>query len=208
VAIGPFASSGQSAGPGRVADRLEALVRAQEPLLRVLDRRLGNRADALDVMQAALLKAAERIETVRDDQRLLAWFRRIVLNTLADRHRQRRAGERLRDRLGAIGTMEAGVETEELFWATCECLRATLPTLRPEYAGMIQRVDLDGVRLRQVAEDLGITASNAAVRLHRARRALARKLRDVCRACPLHWRLDCACRGDADLRRRARVGEA
>ena len=81
-------------------------------------------------------------------------------------------------------------------------MRSLLPTLKPEYAAMIERVDLKEQPLSGVAEALGITANNAAVRLHRARIALKRQLERSCGTCATHGCLDCRC-GDPRARESA-----
>ena len=70
---------------------------------------------------------------------------------------------------------------------------ALLPALRPEYADVLRRVDLAGERPAEVARALGLTANNAMVRLHRARKALRADLQRSCRTCADHGCLDCSC---------------
>jgi hypothetical protein len=75
----------------------------------------------------------------------------------------------------------------------CACITALVDTLKPEYAGALRRVDLDGLSVRRFAEETGITPGNAGVRLHRAREALRRQLARSCGACLAHGCLDCHC---------------
>jgi len=44
-----------------------------------------------------------------------------------------------------------------------------------------------------VAAELGVTPNNAAVRLHRARGALKKRLEQTCGTCTQHGCLDCTC---------------
>ena len=48
-------------------------------------------------------------------------------------------------------------------------------TLKPEYRDALRVVDLEDGKLSDLAEQSGITAENAAVRVHRARKALRRR---------------------------------
>jgi RNA polymerase sigma-70 factor (ECF subfamily) len=77
--------------------------------------------------------------------------------------------------------------------AICECMNTLLPTLKPEYAEILQRVDLQDSALTEVASELGISQNNATVRLHRARQALKRQLEQSCGTCATHGCLDCTC---------------
>lgn len=54
----------------------------------------------------------------------------------------------------------------------CECIRELIPVLKPEYAELISRVDLQEDDVSSAADAMGITPGNARVRLHRARSSL------------------------------------
>ena len=85
--------------------------------------------------------------------------------------------------------------------AVCLCLYRLLPTLRPEYAEMIRRVDLEEELRSVAAADLGMTSNNLSVRLYRARQALRRGLEELCLTCPEHGFLDCGCEHAAAMRK-------
>lgn len=172
---------------------LAAIARGQAALVRALTRRLGSRADAEDFVQAALLKALTRAGDLRDGTKVEPWFRRILETGLADHARRRAAESRMRSRLARDATADAQDE-DEVRLLSCQCLEAAMVTVKVEYADVVRRVDLEQVPLRQVALDLGVRPNTVAVRLHRGRRAVVRALRELCRFCRLHWRLDCACR--------------
>jgi RNA polymerase sigma-70 factor (ECF subfamily) len=70
--------------------------------------------------------------------------------------------------------------------------------LKPEYADALRRVDVDGAAVKAFAAHAGISATNASVRLHRAREALRRRVRDACGTCAEHGCLDCDCRRGAE----------
>jgi DNA-directed RNA polymerase specialized sigma24 family protein len=55
--------------------------------------------------------------------------------------------------------------------------------LRPETGDLLRRAELEETPLRRLADELGITANNAGVRLHRAREALRRAMQARCAAC-------------------------
>ncbi|WP_204313660.1 hypothetical protein, partial [Stenotrophomonas maltophilia] len=52
-----------------------------------------------------------------------------------------------------------------------------------------RRADLEEASLKAVAEQCGLTANNAAVRLHRAREALRSVMHARCTACQAPWLL-------------------
>jgi len=183
--------SARKARPRGVRERLAAIARGQAALVRSLALRIGSRADAQDLVQSALLRALERAEDLRDQDKLVPWFGRILRTSLADDRRRRAAESRMRSRLGRDA--EEPGPSPDLRWLTCRCLAAALTTVRPEHADLLRRVELEGTPLRQVARELGVRPNTAAVRLHRGRRALVHALRQLCRFCRLHWRFDCSC---------------
>jgi RNA polymerase sigma-70 factor (ECF subfamily) len=172
------------------AEIAERLAARQQEFLSFLRRRLGDRGGAEDVLQAAWLKAAEKADTVRDDESSVAWFYRLLRNAITDVRRRAAREEQVRVE-GKLGSSLA--EEQELKEAVCHCVSALAETLKPAHARLLRRVDLEGASVPEVAGEEGITPNNAAVRLHRARATLRDKLKLVCGACARHGCLDCGC---------------
>lgn len=162
-------------------------------LLAFLEERVGSRADAEDLLQTAMLRVLTKAHTLRSTDRAIPWFYRMLQNLLVDWHRRRGAAERALRRLDAAARV-AEAHDEPLWGQVCTCVTAILTTLRPAYADILRRVEIDEQPLTRVARSLGISANNAAVRLLRARRALLERLRATCGACFEHGCLDCFCR--------------
>jgi RNA polymerase sigma-70 factor (ECF subfamily) len=180
-----------------IADRLDILLQSQARFLRFLERRMGSRTDAEDVLQTAFLRLVAQGESLRDDKKLIPWFYQLLRNLVVDHYRHRGAVARLDASVAAETETTTTDMDEELFRAICTCVNDVIPTLKAEHAALVQRVDLGGEPLHRVADDLGITSNNASVRLHRARRTLRAALQDTCGACADHGCLDCGCRGAA-----------
>ncbi len=178
-----------------ISARVDLLVQSKAKFLGFLEKRLGSRAEAEDLLQTAFLKAIAEEDTLRDEEKLVPWFYQLIRNLLVDHYRHRAALDRTEAHFVAESETTTGVD-EQLFRATCTCVNDLIPTLKPEYVKLIRRVELADEPIQQVARDLGITANNASVRLHRARRALRGALRATCGACTDHGCLDCTCRKD------------
>jgi RNA polymerase sigma-70 factor (ECF subfamily) len=76
----------------------------------------------------------------------------------------------------------------------CQCVVPLLENLKPEYRQALTVIDLDEGRLADLAGRAGISEGNAAVRVHRARRAMKEQVRMVCGSCAEHYCLDCRCK--------------
>ena len=76
----------------------------------------------------------------------------------------------------------------------CHCVSGLLAALKPEYREALRVVDLEDRKLSDLAQQSGITAENAAVRVHRARKALRRQVEHACGTCAEHGCFDCHCK--------------
>lgn len=180
-----------------------ALVESRRQILNFLQRRLGSSEAAEDVLQAFMLRAIERSTQLRDVRTVRGWLSRILATTIVD-HQRRSARRRQREAVMNPNDLDAiEIEAdEELDEAVCNCLYKLLPTLKPEYAEVIWRIDLLGEPRERVAASLGVTLNNVTVRLHRGRQALKRRLEEMCLTCPIHGFLDCRCEEAERARRR------
>jgi len=114
-------------------------------MLGFLRRRLGSAEEAEDVLQAFMLRALERSAELRDVRTVRGWLSRILATTIVD-HQRRAARRRQREAVMSPDDLEAlSIEPDvELDEAVCNCLYKLLPTIKPEYAEVIWRVDLLG----------------------------------------------------------------
>lgn len=168
------------------------LVENHREFLGFLERRLGDRALAEDILQDAFVRSIEKGGDVRDESSAVAWFYRLLRNAVIDHHR--RTGARNRALEAMAREMEDAVAPPpELRGAICECIARVASSLKPEYEQAIRRVEVDGVAVQEFADETGITANNAAVRLFRARDALRKQVRASCGTCAEHGCHDCHC---------------
>jgi len=168
---------------------VEVLVNNHRRFLTFLSSRLPSSDDAEEVLQAAFVKAVEKSDQIQDPESVTAWFYRLLRNSIADFYRRSSAGRRALDTLAEL----SAADKEQLRQTVCQCVIELIPTLKPEYADLLQRVDLQGEGVPAAAAALGIQANNAGVRLHRARAALKTRLEQSCGTCATHGCLDCTC---------------
>jgi RNA polymerase sigma-70 factor (ECF subfamily) len=148
---------------------------------------------AEDVLQESLLKALAAAPDLRDQEKLLPWFYSILNNAITDLYRRQQVETRSLQQIAQAQLLD---EEQEIERVLCECFRALIPTLKPEYGELIEQLELSGSDPAQVAERIGITANNLKVRRHRARQALRQRLEESCRVCAKHGCLDCTCARD------------
>ena len=183
---------------------VQALVENHRRFLAFVEPRVRDRATAEEILQAAFVRGLERAGEVRDEERAVAWFYRLLRNAVVDHYRSRGTEAAALEAFGR--ELGDGVEPPpEIARELCACFEALLPALRPEYAEILRRVDLAGERPADVARALGLTANNSMVRLHRARKALRTALERSCRTCAEHGCLDCTCRAGVRVEDRLRL---
>jgi RNA polymerase sigma factor (sigma-70 family) len=194
MALGSVAADGAERDPG-APEVLGILLDNHARFLAFLERRVGSRDDAEDILQEAFVRSLDRAPASVSSTLVTAWFYRVLRNALTDHFRRQNSRGRALDRLAAE-TDTPDTPDSELEAMVCGCVLNLLDTLKPEYGLAIRRVDLEGSSVRRYAEEAGITPSNAGVRLHRAREALRRQLARSCGTCLTHGCLDCECRAN------------
>ena len=172
---------------------LEALVGNHRRFLAFVEKRVGSRDVAEDIVQDAFVRGLERAGQLRDDESAVAWFYRVLRNALADHWRRSGAEQRMHERVASESDQVEPPVDAELMQTACACVLELLPTLKPEYSEALRRVDVDGVAVKDFAVASGITPGNASVRLHRAREALRKSVVRCCGTCVDHGCEDCSC---------------
>jgi RNA polymerase sigma factor (sigma-70 family) len=172
----------------------ELLVANHRRFLAFLERRVRSRDVAEDILQDAFVRSLHRAPEARNGEVVTAWFYRVLRNAVIDHFRRQGAEHRAHEALVAETPGATTPSDTELFEEICGCVRDLVRTLKPEYQSVIRRVDLDGVAVKAFAEEQGITATNAAVRRHRAHQALKRQLLATCGVCGVHGCERCECR--------------
>jgi len=176
---------------GTVATDLSSRVRdaiadQRDRLLALVRRHAGPTVDADEVVQAAAERALARSEQLRDADRVEAWIARIARNAAIDELRRRNSA--------FIPLHDIELPAHEDHDVDCGCVLVQAAALKPEYALILKRVDIDGAAVTEIARELGLTANNAMVRLHRARKALRVAMVAHCGTASVQSCAQCGCR--------------
>ncbi|MBI1220835.1 MAG: sigma-70 family RNA polymerase sigma factor [Rhodobacteraceae bacterium] len=169
-----------------------ALLNGRAAFLGFLTKRLGNRADAEDVLQEFCVRVLARRDQLREVERMDAWLYAVLRSALTDHYR----------RTARRGRLTEAVASEPETWAEdaadqmahiCTCMTGLIPALRPADAELIRRIDFGEEDRLAVAADLGLSRNALGVRLHRARAALRDALMSHCGPCCKTGADDCYC---------------
>ena len=144
--------------------------RHRDRLWAVALRTLGDREEAADALQDALLSAYRSAGSYRGEARVTTWLHRIVVNACLDRVRRGKArptvpmpeGREVADPRDALAERETALEIEKALAALPEEQRAALVL-----------VDVQGMPVDDVAHVLGIPVGTVKSRCSRGRARLA-----------------------------------
>jgi RNA polymerase sigma factor (sigma-70 family) len=182
----------QAAEPLETPAPLAILLENHRAFLKYLERRVGDRELAEDILQDAFAKVVDRPEQAPADEGVVPWFYRTLRNAAIDQFRRRgtasRAIEAFARELEGQITPEPELEAE-----ICACVSRLAGTLKPEYAEALQAIDVQGTPVKAFAEQRGLSASNAGVRVFRAREALKKRVTESCGTCAEHGCRNCTC---------------
>lgn len=155
----------------------------QQPVFNLCYRMLGERRDAEDAAQDALIKMVTKLHTYDVTRPFKPWVLRIASNECIDRIRRRKPEVSL-DGMGEDGAWEwqAGKspnpEAELLHDERHAKIHALLETLAPVDRNVVALFYWEELAYTEIEEVTGLTVSAIKSRLFRARRTLAEMLQE------------------------------
>jgi RNA polymerase sigma-70 factor (ECF subfamily) len=177
------------------AAAFRSLFDANYSRVRALLVRIVGPQEAEDLTQVVFAKAAEALPGFRGQAQPSTWLYRIAANVGSDWLRSRAAqqakvtvglsGAEDRDTTEACTSLDRGhcqnsPEQELIRKEMNDCIRQVIGQLPENYRSVLVLGELAGLSDEEVAETLGISGSNAKVRLHRARAQLKQALNGRC----------------------------
>lgn len=163
--------------------------RHRERLWAVALRTTGDREEAADALQDAMVSAFRRAGSYRGDAAVSTWLHRIVVNACLDRLRRRRvraadpltddttgdsAGATERGALTGAGTATHQADPADLVLARerRDAVRAALAQLPPEQRAALVLVDMEGYSTEETARILDCAPGTVKSRCSRGRARL------------------------------------
>lgn len=162
-----------------------------------LERRLGDKTTAEDVLQNFYVRVIQSKTKLRDERSAIGWLYTVLRSVLIDHYRRdsvRKRGD-ARYAQEQIVLENSSVNPEEMD-NICNCVHGLLLELQPGQAELLNRIDFLEEPRKKVGADMDISQQHLRVRLHRARLAIGTALKKHCGACcEIEYR-DCFCESD------------
>ena len=146
-------------------------------LHRFILSRINDPMLAEDIVQDVLVKAYHRLDTLKDQGKILPWLYQITRNAIVDDYRQHRPTEAIDESLLAQEINFGEEDEKEL----ARCLLPLVNQLPPLYRQAVIWSEIEGLTQKVVAQKQGITLSGAKSRVQRGRHMLKTMLLECCR---------------------------
>lgn len=152
-----------------------------EPLRRYLDRLVGNRATADDLLQDTLLKIARALPEFEGRSSVKTWAFTIATRVATDHFRRPQSRAQMVDIDETLPVLDAEIDQQLVVDEMSSCVREVIDSLPEDYRAALVLHDLEGQTAAQVAEIVGCSIATAKIRIHRARLRLKQALDQECR---------------------------
>ncbi|MCZ6586293.1 MAG: sigma-70 family RNA polymerase sigma factor [Gammaproteobacteria bacterium] len=142
----------------------------------------GDQEEAREMVQQTFCKAFERLDSYRGEASLYGWMCQICRNTITDMGRRRQREYRRMPLLEEDSTIQGILETlaapaaeepENTLWRQdiMRLIQATLDNLPGHYGDVLEWKYVDGLSVKEIANQLGVGPKAAESLLTRARTA-------------------------------------
>ena len=129
-----------------------------------------------DILQDVFLKIHNKIDTIKDDDRIQSWIFRVAKNAIVDHYRKARFTDELPDNLTSVEHDESDeVRKEVASWIV-----PFIEKLPEKYRQAVLMSEVQGLPQKEIAEELGISLSGAKSRIQRGRAMVKDILLDCC----------------------------
>ena len=158
------------------------LAEVAQPVLRYLERYVGNRSLAEDLQQETLVRIAKGLPGFAGRSSLKTWAFSIASRVAADyfRHPDRQARIVALEETGEVADPGPEIHGSLIEDEMNRCVRQVIDSLPDTYRSALILHDLEGLSAEQVAQVCDCTLANAKIRIHRARNRLKEALNQAC----------------------------
>lgn len=148
----------------------EVVQASRKKMYRVAYRILQNQEDAKDAVGEAIVKAYEKIDLLRNEDRLEAWIMQIVLN-VSKNMRIKRSRE-------VYGETEKILKQREV-WDYHDELWDIIEKMPPKYGDVLHLFYYEEYTMDEISEILDVPVGTVKSRLNRGKERLKKLLKDI-----------------------------
>lgn len=147
----------------------------REPLKSFIAKRIQDEASAEDLVHDVFLRIHDRIDSLKEPDKLPSWIFQIARNSIIDSYRKKRIPIETSDDLSRLEQSELSASAD-----INRVVRAMIEKLPAQDKEALLLSDFQGTKQEQIARQLGISLSGAKSRVQRARKKLKDLLLECC----------------------------
>lgn len=153
-----------------------------QPILRYLERYVGDRAVAEDLQQETLMRVHNGLSSFASRSSIKTWVFSIASRVAADyfRHPGRKARIVELDEIAEPIDSDRAIDERLVVDEMNACVRQVIDSLPDAYRAALILHDLEGLSAEQTAEICDCSVASAKIRIHRARLRLKEALKAQC----------------------------
>jgi len=149
----------------------------RDTLHRFIRKRINDPMIAEDLVQEVLLKAYSQLDRLEKKEMLLPWLYQITRNVLIDHFRRNKPAQEFDETAFAENAATDETAAREL----AGCMLPFIQQLPPSYQQAVMLSEIEGVKLKQVATQQGLSLSGVKSRVQRGRQMLKTMFLECCR---------------------------
>ena len=153
-----------------------------QPILRYLERYVGDRAVAEDLQQETLMRVHKGLSSFAGRSSITTWVFSIASRVAADyfRHPGRKTHIVELDETAELIDSDRAIDERLVVDEMNACVRQVIGSLPDAYRAALILHDLEGLSAEQTAEICDCSVASAKIRIHRARLRLKEALKAEC----------------------------
>ena len=141
--------------------------------------KVNNKELAEDILMDVFIKIQTKLSDLKDINKLESWIFQITRNAINDHYRSKSYNSELRENQ-EIFDDEEEKEDNQFMNTTEHWLKNYINVLPDKYRKAILSTDINGIPIKELAENLDITYVNAKARVQRGRKMLKQNLDQCC----------------------------
>ncbi len=146
-----------------------------DQLLTFINKRIKNKEESEDILQEVFIKILSKIGTLKDSSKLQAWVYQMTRNTIIDFIRKKKFQEMEAEIKDIEDETNENAMNEATGW-----IGKYVDALPENYREAVILYEMKGLSQKEIADQLGISYTNARSRIQRGRQLIKKKLTDCC----------------------------
>ena len=146
-----------------------------DQLLQFINKRVRNKEESEDILQEVFIKILSKIDTLKDSSKLQSWIYQMTRNAITDYFRKKKNFEPESELVEINDESDQNAMNQATGW-----IGYYVNALPDNYREALVLYEMKGLSQKEVADQLGLSYSNARSRVQRGRQLLKKNLTDCC----------------------------